>query len=181
MAPGQIPYLIQVTLTDTDNSTALANTKVILRDINLKEELTKTTNASGIAVFNLADFAGSYANADIIHANSFKVNYNMGGDGYRTVVNTGVGWESISMYTTNYASNTAQWAHINQITVTATTATAGYIIIYERASDSIVDYIRVAASLTVPVFYGESPGKLCNNGYTIVRSANTITVSLVSR
>lgn len=68
-------FVLGVTVYDTDGSTAMADVRVTIRNESNNELQTLDTNASGEAVFNLANFDSDFSIGDVITAAVIYRNY----------------------------------------------------------------------------------------------------------
>lgn len=76
--PGT-PFILGITVYDTDGSTAKSDVTVLLRNESTNDTQTKTSNASGEVVFNLADFSSGWTVGDIVTYFVFYSGYEASG------------------------------------------------------------------------------------------------------
>lgn len=165
------PYPISITAYDSDNTTLYASANVVVRNGNTGDELTETTNSSGQAVVDLANFTNEYTNKDRIIITVYKEDSseNKVGDDYHEIdtsvgnydstiyVVDGIGWQSVSNET-----------RLCQLTVGNGSASNYWCRIYERAGARKISPLRVAANSTELLFYGDN-GYQMTKGFAIVR------------
>lgn len=76
--PGS-PFVLGITVYDTDGSTPKDGVTVLIRNENTNETQTETTNASGEVIFNLANFSSGWTVGDIISYFVFYAGYQASG------------------------------------------------------------------------------------------------------
>jgi len=181
------PHPITVTLKDTDNSTAKSGASVILRNCTKKTVSdTKTTNASGQAIFDLANLplgdgqTAEYESGDIILIIAYDNDNKLGPchdcERYSVTGNS----KSSTLYLNPTAFSNVTTISLKSLIAGNTDASnAYYVKVFDYADGNLIAHAEVPASNTVNLDFGH--GGKRTGGYVLVRENQAVIVTTVNK
>jgi len=168
-----VAYNTTVTVYDTDNTSLLANAKVLISDTtNHNKTAVKLSNGSGVVTYDLSTELDGFAVGDVIHTIVYK-GTDSGYDRHVTAGGDG-GSYSPTLYMNPVRAEEALTTRVMELSASNEAGSAADVSLYDK-NDTFKFKARIPANNNG--YFHWRKGLPCS-GFVVIRSANSLIVTV---